>query len=931
MKKLIRFTFLSLALASLLIPLGMFAQTTSTTGAITGIVTDTQNNVLPGVTVTATSPNLQGARTAVTGANGEYILSLLPPGTYRVQYELQGIKAQNREGVVVNANQQTKVNIPMTMAVTETMTVTASSVVVDPTQTTQQMTLKEDTLKYSAVGSGNRSYQNAVANAPDVGSSAGGNPIVAGANLNSNNFMLDGVNALTDPVTHTFSANLGFDAIQEISVLTFGKDAEYRSSGATVNVVTKSGGNKFSGSFDYRYNDPNFLQAGKQYYPAPSTYYGGPPNGAPSLKFNKKAQTAKSIQPTATLGGPILQDKLWFFVNLQKPHTARQAANTIGIQPGPREFTGWNNIGKITFTPFANQTVTGRYYDSHAKITNTSFSSLVPPEADALQSQSTKNYGLSYDSIISSHWLGNLQLSHTPSALTSGPMSGDLHTPGVTDRSTGISSVNFTNFQSRTSYRNELLGSTTYYLEAMGTHALKFGASYDKNGFTSVNYRPGDLNLVPGLPADACFQATGVQGLNCGVSLQTNNGAPNRALVGVINPPKSVTAKQESFYAQDQWSPITPLTVRAGLRYDHVAWGTNRSIPAFKLLQPRIGLAYDIFNNASSVIHAYGGKIIDENQLTLPSNAYVAWSGTAIFNYNATTKQYVFTRTGTTLSQGGVPVDPNLKSTYSNEYSLGYTQKLPRNTSLDITGEVRKAHNMFGLVCGNTTTQVPCFFTNAPPDDPGFFRTDYRGVTTKLETRPTSNSDLIVSWIRSKSRGSVGVDNASGQNVSGAGNFFPINFTNYYGFQADDAKNRIKFQGYYQFPWQITLGANYYWDSGTPWNVTQSTAFGTALLEPRGSRRFPAYSQLDAQLQKDFNLFGAKFGLIGSVLNVMNKEIATGVNGNAGTLAKTDPTTGKLYIDPNQQTGPNRLSATFGRFTSFQQPRRYEVGFRFEF
>ena len=88
MKNSSRLTFVALALALLLIPNFGMAQTSRTTGALIGIVTDGQGNPLPGVAVTVTSPQLQGARTAATDTKGEYNLPTLPPGTYRAQYEL---------------------------------------------------------------------------------------------------------------------------------------------------------------------------------------------------------------------------------------------------------------------------------------------------------------------------------------------------------------------------------------------------------------------------------------------------------------------------------------------------------------------------------------------------------------------------------------------------------------------------------------------------------------------------------------------------------------------------------------------------------------------------------------------------------------------------------------------------------------------------
>src|SRR3954451_15399230 len=93
MKKFSRFTLLSLAIALLLFPSFGFAQTSSTTGAIEGTVTDTSGGVLPGVTVSVTSPQLQGTRTATTDTKGTYVLPLLPPGTYKAEFSLSGLKS----------------------------------------------------------------------------------------------------------------------------------------------------------------------------------------------------------------------------------------------------------------------------------------------------------------------------------------------------------------------------------------------------------------------------------------------------------------------------------------------------------------------------------------------------------------------------------------------------------------------------------------------------------------------------------------------------------------------------------------------------------------------------------------------------------------------------------------------------------------------
>jgi len=210
-------------------------------------------------------------------------------------------------------------------------------------------------------------------------------------------------------------------------------------------------------------------------------------------------------------------------------------------------------------------------------------------------------------------------------------------------------------------------------------------------------------------------------------------------------------------------------------------------------------------------------------------------------------------------------------------------------------------------------------------------------VILKVESRPTANSNIIASITHAKSRGSVEYTQNAGTDFD----IYPVHFINRYGYLSDDAKDRIKIDGYYRFPWQITFGANFQWDSGTPWSVTQTAStfsatgvslpYGTYYIEPRGSRRFPHFNQLDLQLQKDFTFGPVRAGLIATVFNALNSELPLTISGNAGSRGRIDPATGRLFIDPNQQTGVNRISATFGQYQSFQRPRRYEAGIRFEF
>src|SRR5688572_32268748 len=244
------------ALLALLLGAAAPAFAATTTGTLFGTVTDADGSALPGVTVTVSSPALQGTRTATTGSTGEYNFPLLPPGEYRVEYALPSFESVVRTGVVVSLDAATKVNVVLAIArEVASVEVSGDAVVIDPTQTNTQLNLKEDHLKYATVGLARRSYQNVALEAPGVGSQAGagGNPSVFGSNLGQNAYLVDGLNT-TDPVTHTFTSNFTFDSIQEVAIQTSGFEAEYgKAIGGIINVITKSGGNDFHGTLDARY------------------------------------------------------------------------------------------------------------------------------------------------------------------------------------------------------------------------------------------------------------------------------------------------------------------------------------------------------------------------------------------------------------------------------------------------------------------------------------------------------------------------------------------------------------------------------------------------------------------------------------------------------------------------------------------------------
>ena len=884
-------------------------QTTATTGALFGVVSS-DGKALPGATVTLSSAALQGTRTGTTNGAGEYRFPLLPPGNYRVEVTLSGFDKHARDPVVISLNKETRVDLVLTLSrVSETVTVSGDTVVVDPTQTNTQVNLKEDFLKYSSIGQNGRSYQTAMEVVPGVAdqTGAGGNPSVFGANLGQNSYQVDGLNT-TDPVTHTFGLNFGFDAIQEIAVQTGGFEAEYgRAVGGILNIITKSGGNQFSGTADMRYTSNKLVEQGSEVRAFPP--------GTTELANDKNKRDYRILNPEASVGGPILRDRVWFFGDALRNMNRDQPfdVNGLGIQPDLRY--GWNLFGKITATPVASQQATFRYtnsfQDNRGAPNTVADQRFISPEAAAEQYQKTEIYNLSYDAVVSDRWTANLQGGITSSYLLTQPMSGSLDTIGSIDFATGIVSGNFTNFQKGHRDRNQALGSTTYYLEALGTHVLKAGANLEWTTFKTVNNTTG-TSIDPSFCSEDFGQPAGAV---CGAQYLPNNGAPFFLQVVTNLPEQTFKGTGTALYAQDEWRPVPNLTLKLGVRYDRQSYfnDLDQKVVVLDRAQPRFGFAYDIFNNAQTIVRGQAGQFMDDLGLNIPSYLSTLGSVSSFFRWSRSRQMYVFAFAGG--GPAGNAIDPVLKTPYTNEVNVGVTQRVFRNTSVDLAYVYREGRDIIEDSCvDQANCPGPFWLTNAPMGNPDWLRADYHGVVLSMQSRPTSRMNVLASYTYSKSRGSVEYT----QNYGSDFDLFPQLFVNRYGYLSDDARHRIKLDGYYRFPWEITLGTHFYWDSGTPFNITSTDTgnegVGVQFLEPRGSRRLPDYYRWDLQVQKDFVVGPARIGLIASIFNLLNTEIVTAINGSVGSTDLSNP-------DNPQFLYP----------IGYQRPRSYEFGMRVEF
>jgi hypothetical protein len=304
------------------------------TGSIEGTVTDqASSKKLAGVTVTVTSPALQGEQTEFTDADGHYIITELPPGEYLVRFYFSNINVE-RPGVFVQTDKTLSVNvgIPTQKAEVKTYRITEKAPTVDVGNTQQQTAITNEFVRNTPVRG--RTYDAVLTLAPGSGTDPVGFSF-NGATGPENNFLIDGINT-TDPAFGLLGTQMTLEFIGETEIITGGYNAEYgRATGGVVNVITKSGSNQFHGDLWFYVTPfqlpPSLIGISGAAIAARGT--------AGSLAIPPTRWTKYQMDVGFDLGGPILKDKIWFYVGFQPTLTDYQTdrlirARTATMAPG---------------------------------------------------------------------------------------------------------------------------------------------------------------------------------------------------------------------------------------------------------------------------------------------------------------------------------------------------------------------------------------------------------------------------------------------------------------------------------------------------------------------------------------------------------------------------------------------------------------------
>jgi hypothetical protein len=289
----------------------------TTTGAIQGIVKDkTTGEALPGVAVVLTGEQGKTAPSTLTDENGFYKIDGLTPGRYIVKFFFATVTV-TRDDVVVGVNKTTPIYITMdTQDAGEKIEITGPPPTIDPTKTTQGITLDQEYTKNIPIPG--RSFEAALGAAAGSQNDGLGTSFSGSSSL-ENQYYVDGINT-TGLTFGTVGSPVINDFIQEIEVITGGYDAEYgRATGGVVNVVTKSGTNEVKGSV-FAYLTPGATVAAVQRSPSQADAIDATGNLAYNYDFGFE------------VGGPIIKDKLWYYVGFDPNYVRTDITRRVNSQ-----------------------------------------------------------------------------------------------------------------------------------------------------------------------------------------------------------------------------------------------------------------------------------------------------------------------------------------------------------------------------------------------------------------------------------------------------------------------------------------------------------------------------------------------------------------------------------------------------------------------